>query len=98
MTRKLVIFKCMTDLVSIPDYIMKYSEIPAMQRLKNIDMNCGVEKQVFHYSRIFSHILDSFNPYGLPVSFIILLEIRNRHWLVYFMIFQHQSFHIQLIL
>lgn len=41
MTRKLVIFKCMTDLVSIPDYIMKYSEIPAMQRLKNIDMNCG---------------------------------------------------------
>ena len=44
MTRKLVIFKCMTDLVSIPDYIMKYSEIPAMQRLKNIDMNCGVEK------------------------------------------------------
>ena len=44
MTRKLVIFKCMKDLVSIPDYIMKYSEIPAMQRLKNIDMNCGVEK------------------------------------------------------
>ena len=44
MTRKLVIFKCMKDLVNIPDYILKYSEIPAMQRLKNIDMNCGVEK------------------------------------------------------
>ena len=43
MTRKLVIFKCMTDLVSIPDYIMKYSEIPAMQRLKNIDMNTVYE-------------------------------------------------------
>lgn len=57
MTRKLVIFKCMTDLVSIPDYIMKYSEIPAMQRLKNIDMNCGGRKNkssiIQEYSAIF---------------------------------------------